>query len=147
MIFIIILSKEKVLNFMKKFTELTEISLTKTAITFLTYKFLLLLRKPFIKWEAYEAGLIDKKGDLLKKPKTTEEKKALDKLTNLVRKIKKLLGKYIPNEKLLTFLVTIYLLKETPENLEYNNLSTKLRSYLSDDENNLICDILVEHNS
>jgi len=133
---------------MKKFSELTEVNLSGAAVTFLTYKFLLLLRQPWERWEAFELGLIDKKGDLVKKPKTKDEKKALDKLTNLVRKIKKILGKYINNEKILSFLVTIYLLKEDsclPRNKAHKKLALYLPNYLDAEENKLVINVLNEH--
>lgn len=131
---------------MKKFSELTEVNISNSVVTYMTYKFLLLLKRPWTEWDAYKLGLIDDKGNLERKPKTKDEKEALDKMTNLVRKIKRILGKYIPNEKLLNFLVTVYLLKETPDNPVYSDLSTKLRSYLSEDENNTVYNILLEHN-
>lgn len=130
---------------MEKFSEILEVNLSKAAIAYLTYKFLSMTKRKFTEWEAYKLGLIDVKGNLVKKPKTKEEKTALDATSNLVRKIKKLLGKYIPNEKLLAFLITIYLLKENIDNKTNNDLACRLQEYLSPEENDLIVRILQEH--
>jgi len=129
---------------MKKFTEISEMKMSSTLITYITYKFMLILKKPFKDWPAFEAGLIDEKGVLLRKAKTKEEKEALDPLSNLTRKLKRLLGKYIPNEKLLGFLITVYLLKNDIQNPEHNALAEKVQNYLSADENKLVYDMVKE---
>jgi len=123
---------------MKKFSEICEINLTSTAITFLTYRFILLLKQPFKTWKAYDLGLIDEQGELIKKPKTKEEKEALDGLTNLVRKLKKILVKYVKSEKLISFLVTMYLLRES------SNEVPNFENPLNDDETKLLINILRE---
>lgn len=46
--------------------------------------------KPFEKWNAYKLGIIDAKGELLRNPRTKEEKAALTPLDNIIRRIKKL---------------------------------------------------------
>ena len=125
--------------------ELNEITISDSMTTFLTYKFLLMLKTPFKEWDAFKLGIINEKGDKIKPPKTKEEKKALDKLLNLIRKIKKILGKYIPSDKLLSFIVTVYLLRESPNNTEYNDLSCKLRNNLTEEESNMLLDILRDH--
>jgi hypothetical protein len=95
--------------------------------TYLAYKFGVLLKDPFPDWEAFKLGLIDKKGNLLKKPKTQEEKDALNSSTNLVRKIKKVFVKYIGDNKLINFIIAAYILKkeefeeEHPAVTEVNN--------------------------
>ena len=122
--------------------ELNEITISDSMTTFLTYKFLLMLKTPFKEWDAFKLGIINENGDKIKPPKTKEEKKSLDKLLNLIRKIKKILGKYIPSEKLLSFIVTVYLLKESPNNETYNDLSCKLRNNLTEEESNMLLDIL-----
>ena len=75
------------------------------------YKFGILLSKPFPEWDAFKLGLIDNKGEILKRPITPDEKNSLDTFENLVRKIKKLLIKYIPDTRFLQFLIAAYLLK------------------------------------
>ena len=130
---------------LKKFSEICEASISDASITYLTYKFLTMIKTPFKKWEAYKLGVIDEKGNKIKEPKTKEEKKSFDKLTNLIRKIKRILGKYIPNEKLLTFIIGVYLLKETYDDATYSDLSYKLRNNLTEEETSMLLDILQEH--
>jgi hypothetical protein len=47
--------------------------------------------KPFEKWNAYKLGIIDAKGDIVRNPRTKEEKAALTPLDNIIRRIKKLI--------------------------------------------------------
>lgn len=47
--------------------------------------------KPFEKWKAYQLGLIDAQGNIVKKPATAEEKNALTPLDEVIRRIKKLI--------------------------------------------------------
>ena len=47
--------------------------------------------RPFEKWPAYKLGLIDAKGDVIKSPKTSDEKNALTALDEVIRRIKKLI--------------------------------------------------------
>jgi len=117
---------------MKKFKELHEVTLTQTAINYLTYKFIILLKDKFVDWEAYKMGLIDEKGEIVQKPKSTKEKAALDGLTNLVRKIKKILVKYIGDSKMLSILITAYLMKS--EQYSILNLEQEINEELNEDE-------------
>lgn len=75
------------------------------------FRFATLLSKPFKDWDAFALGVIDEKGNLLKKPATSQEKKSMDAFENLIRKVKKILVKYIPDTRLFQFLVATYLLK------------------------------------
>lgn len=92
---------------------------------FLIYQFLKRLTTPFEDWDAYELGLIDKNGKVLKKPRTSKEKKALGKFDILLKNLKVLLGK-IPGGKsrLASFTAALYLIREensSDERLDYLN--------------------------
>ncbi|WP_298751888.1 hypothetical protein [uncultured Arcobacter sp.] len=87
-------------------------TVNSTLTKYLAYRFAVLIKKPFTEWEAFNQGLIDKDGEVIKKPSTPEEKDALDTLSNLVRKIKKVMVKYIGDNKMINFLIASYLLKE-----------------------------------
>jgi hypothetical protein len=93
------------------------------------YMFAIILSRPFEDWDAFKLGIIDIKGNILKKAKTKEEKKSLDAFSNLIRKIKKLLIKYIPDNKLFQFIIAAYLLKAESKNELFlhvlDNLSEK----------------------
>jgi len=71
-------------------------------------KFVADLLKPIRKTEAYNLGLVDKDGVILREPKTREEKRAVSLYKRLIFKIKRLIGG--PKLKLLT---VGYLLRET----------------------------------
>tara|TARA_R100000458_G_C8274889_1_gene249876 strand:- start:1904 stop:2467 length:564 start_codon:yes stop_codon:yes gene_type:complete len=83
---------------------------------FVAYKFIRILTTPYKKTDAYKLGIIDDKGNLLKKRKdlkTGTEKKAYTIIHTLVWNIKRLLDK-LPATKtrLGSFAVALWLLKE-----------------------------------
>jgi hypothetical protein len=73
-----------------------------------TLRFLRLLTTPFENTTAYEMGLIDDKGKVLKKASTPEEKSAHNAFHKLVFNIKKL----IPGKRFGSYAAALYLLKE-----------------------------------
>ena len=83
---------------------------------FITFRFLKLLVTPFDKTEAYNLGIIDKRGKVLRKYKTLErieERQAYTILHRLVFNIKKLIEK-IPGGKsrLASYAAALFLIKE-----------------------------------
>jgi hypothetical protein len=85
--------------------------------TYFKYKIIYNFQKPFTKWSAYKLGLIDENGDIIKKAETKKEKAALDPIINLVRKVKKILVKYIGDRQLVNLLISGYLITESKENI------------------------------
>ena len=90
---------------------------------FVTYRFLRLLTTPFEKTDAFKLGIIDKNGNRIKKPKstqpavelaTTELKNAYTFLHKLVFNIKKIFAK-VPGlrTKVGTYAAALFLLKDT----------------------------------
>ena len=90
---------------------------------FVTYRFLKLLTTPFEKTDAFKFGIIDEKGNRIKKPKsslpavdlnTTEMKNSYTILHKLVFNIKKIFGK-VPGlrTKVGTYAAALFLLKDT----------------------------------
>mgnify|MGYP001181783384 FL=1 len=90
---------------------------------FVTYRFLKLLTSPFNKTDAYRLGVIDEKGNRIKKPKstkpavelsTTELKNSYTILHKLVFNIKKIFEK-VPGlrTKVGTYAAALFLLKDT----------------------------------
>jgi hypothetical protein len=88
--------------------QLNEGILSRTADLFYAFKFLKLLTTSWDKTEAFEKGLIDDKGKLLKKPKTSEEKAAYTVFNRLVFNIKRL----IPGNKIGSYAAALFLIKE-----------------------------------
>lgn len=76
-----------------------------------------LLRKQFTQWDAYTLGIIDEKGDIIKKPSTKEEKESIDGYVNIIRKVKKILVKYIGDNKILNLMISAYILRESEDDI------------------------------
>lgn len=109
---------------------------------FQAFLFASLLAKKFTDWDAYKLGLIDKKGKLIKKASSAEEKKALGTFENLVRKVKSVILKFVPDNKYLQFIISAYLLKENEnekhKEIIYNELNEEEKIQLDDIINNCI---------
>ncbi len=92
--------------------------------TIAAMRFLKLLVTPFNKLPAFELGIIDDEGNLLKKKRertTKEEKQAYDTFTRLVINIKRTL-KYVPFMKgrLGSLAAALYLIKEEHSGMTYD---------------------------
>ena len=82
--------------------------LSRTADLFYAFKFLKLLTKPWTETKAFELGLIDNKGKVLKKAKTSDEKSAYTVFNRLVFNVKRLL----PGNKIASYAAALFLIKE-----------------------------------
>lgn len=88
------------------------------ADTVYTFRFLSLLTTPFDKTKAYEVGIIDKNGKVLKKPpfdsvtERNEYKQHYTPFIRLVFNIKKILEKAPGSGKLASYAAALYLIKE-----------------------------------
>lgn len=56
------------------------------------YRFIKLMTKNFSEWKAFELGVIDEKGNVIKRPKTEEEKSAYTPFHGAVRALKKMIS-------------------------------------------------------
>lgn len=86
---------------------------------FMLYQFIKRLATPFDQWRAYELGIIDEKGNILKNSKdrrTVKERDAFGKFDLLVLKLKKLLEK-IPGgqTRIGSYAAALWLIKEHHE--------------------------------
>jgi hypothetical protein len=81
--------------------------------TFIAFKFLRLLTKPWKEWDAYKMGIIDENGKVIKKNKTSEEKKVFSKFHVLIKNLKRLMEK-VPGgkSKIGSYAIALKLLKE-----------------------------------
>lgn len=83
---------------------------------FLVYQFIKRLATPFEKWDAYELGIIDKDGNILKKRKelrTVKERAAWGKFDVMISKLKKLLAKVPGGQtRLASYAAALWLIKE-----------------------------------
>jgi len=87
-----------------------------TVDTAIAVRIAYLLTTNYENWPAYQYGIIDKKGKLLKQPSSTEEKEAWTPLHRLVWRIRQLIAKLPGGDSLLARLGTTYfLMKENKE--------------------------------
>ena len=103
------------------------------------YHFAILMAKPFSDWEEFKKGWIDKKGkytDL-----GIKNKKSVDVFRNLVRKIKLILLRYVPDSKALQFMISLYLLKEDEDNSFNNSILYDIIEILTESEISKLDDI------
>ena len=125
--------------------------LSKAADYYLTYRFIKTLATPFVDTKAYELGIIDEKGKILKKMKdlqSKEEKRAYGYFERMVWNLKKVLEK-IPLVRS-TFgsvaIATVALLKENNTDMRegtffsyfYDDLCTHLSELQKDKMDNLL---------
>lgn len=84
-------------------------SLSRTADNYYSIRLVRLLQKDFTKWKAYNLGIIDHLGNVIKKPNSAAEKDSWTKFHVVVRNIKRAAG-YIPGASLFLRLGGSYLL-------------------------------------
>ena len=88
-------------------------SVTSLADTLYAFRFLKMLVTPWDETTAFELGLIDDQGKLLKKPKSQEEKDAYTVFHKLVYNIKRLLNKLpFGKSRLASYTAALFLIKE-----------------------------------
>ena len=87
---------------------------------FVLYKIIKELSTPFDKTKAFDLGLIDNKGKLLKRAKTKKEKEAYSYFFRFIFNLKRLLAKVGLESKIATYAAALFLLKEE-ENKEYSD--------------------------
>ena len=111
---------------------------------FLVYQFIRRLATPFEKWPAFEQGIIDKDGNILKKRKdlrTVKERDAWGKFDVMILKLKRLLEK-VPGGKtrIASFAAALWLLKENKnvdgETLTEEQLAESFGPYMTFAEEN-----------
>lgn len=93
---------------------------TESAVNlFVLYKIIKELSTPFKDTKAFELGLVDEKGKLIKKPTNKKEREAYSYFFRFVFNIKRLMAKVGLDSKIATFAAALLLLKEET-NKEYN---------------------------
>lgn len=111
---------------------------------FLVYHFIKRLATPFNKWKAYELGIIDENGEILKPKKERrklKEREAFGKFDLMVLKLKKLLEK-IPggSSRVASYAAALWLIKEGNERdenvLTEETMESELQKYMQFVEEN-----------
>lgn len=124
------------------YTESLGSNISKVTSTWLTYKFANLIRKKFIEWDAYKLGLIDRTGNLIREPKTYDEKKVMGLFENLVRKVKRAIGKYVSDSAIINTLIAIYLIKT--ESRSNGMIAHAIADDLTNDEIMMLEQVILE---
>ena len=93
---------------------------------FVLYKLVRAISTPFDETDAYELGLIDEKGKLLKKPKTREEKEAYDHFDRFVFNIKRILQRVGLDKRYATYAGALLLMREGADKLSQEDLEKEL---------------------
>lgn len=122
--------------------------ISNVAGTWMTYRFAYLIYRKFKEWDAYKLGLIDAQGNIIRDPKTAEEKRSFGAFDNLVRKIKKVITKYAGEAAILNTLLAVYLLKKesyTAEERTFNHIiKLEIADELTHEEIDLLEKLLIE---
>lgn len=100
---------------------------------FMVYQFIKRLATPFDEWKAYELGIIDERGNILKKKRdlaTIEERKAFGAFDTMILNLKKLIEK-VPGGKtrIASYAAALYLIKEDRDTFGNIDLN-KFNKYL-----------------
>jgi len=111
-------------------------------------RFITLLLKDFKEWDAYELGIIDENGDIIKKRvdrRSSQDKKAFTKFHKVVLTIKKTLNKVSPN-RVVSVVAAISLLKEhcDEEGISYPIMESNFMQYLENEHDMNYIDLLEE---
>jgi hypothetical protein len=118
--------------------------ISNTVATFIALSFAKAIKEKFTNWQAFKLGLIDEKGKKLKTPKTKDEKDALNPLMNLIRKIKRVLLKVVPDSPVINFVLAASLLKEEDQTQYHDDFWNVLNETLDHNEMELLHKMIKE---
>lgn len=93
---------------------------------FVLYKLIKAISTPFDETEAFELGLIDDKGKLIRKPKTSAEKDAYDHFDRFVFNIKRILSRVGLDKRYATYAGALLLMREGANELSNQELEQAL---------------------
>lgn len=96
------------------------------------YKIIKSLTTPFDETKAFELGLIDADGKLLRKPKTSEEKSAYGYYDKFVFNIKRIMAKVGLKGKTATFAAALFLLREENSKLDKKDTIKEILRLMED---------------
>jgi hypothetical protein len=92
--------------------------MTSAVDLYVLYKFIKAISTPFDETKAFELGIINEKGKLLKKPKTKEEKDAYDHFDRFTFNIKRILQRVGLDKTYATYAGALLLMKEGAEGVK-----------------------------
>ena len=92
--------------------------MTQAVDLYVLYKFIKAIATPFDETKAFELGIVDKKGKLLKKPRTKAEKDAYDHFDRFTFNIKRILARVGLDKTYATYAGALLLMKEGAEGVK-----------------------------
>lgn len=104
---------------------------------FVLYKLIRAISTPFDETDAFELGLIDEKGKLLKKPRSKEEKEAYDHFDRFVFNIKRILQRFNLDKRYATYAGALLLMREGANQLSPQELEKELINEYNDVKKNI----------
>lgn len=102
--------------------------MTQAIDLFVIYKLVKAISLPFDESPAYELGLIDEKGKLLRKPKSNKEKEAYDPFNRVVFNLKRIMAKFGLDKRYATYAGALMLMRESAGG--YSSTEDELRAGL-----------------
>jgi|SRR5687768_8348028 len=94
-------------------------------------KFLHMLMTPFESTDAFKLGIIDRTGEVIKKPETPEERDSYSLLERVVFSLKRMLGKVPGGQtQIASLAAALYLVKEGEESLTCEQIELKLQKLI-----------------
>ena len=96
--------------------------MTQAVDLFVVYKLIKAISTPFDETDAFELGLVDENGKLLRKPRTQAEKEAYSAFDRVVFNIKRILQRVGLDKKYATYAGAIMLMREGVEDMSMNDL-------------------------
>ena len=92
--------------------------MTQAVDLYVLYKFIKAISTPFDETPAFELGIVDKKGKILKKPRTKAEKDAYDHFDRFTFNIKRILQRVGLDKTYATYAGALLLMKEGAEGVK-----------------------------
>lgn len=100
------------------------------------YRFVRWMSTPFEKWPAYERGIIDKDGNVIKpkKERDSDDKSSFTLYHRLIRNLKRLLNK-VPfgKSRLASFAAALFLIRESTHNPFGRNLQERFEQFMKEE--------------
>ena len=96
--------------------------MTSAVDLYVLYRFIKAISTPFDETKAFELGIIDDKGKLIKKPKSKQEKDAYDHFDRFTFNIKRILRRVGLDQKYSTYAGALLLMKEGADGVRMSDI-------------------------
>jgi|TARA_R110000744_G_scaffold103948_1_gene199139 hypothetical protein len=102
--------------------------MTQAVDLYVIYKLVKAISTPFDETDAFELGIIDGKGKLLRKPKTAKERDAYDHFDRVVFNLKRIMAKFGLDKRYATYAGALLLMRESAN--DYQSSDDQLETAL-----------------